>query len=213
MGRPSKLTDAQWETIGKRLLAGESTSALAREFGVSAERVWQIVTATQRRLRGEPPKRRSRAMPKPKPAPIRPRLRPIDGRMEGRWSCGCDVLTQQGATPKEAYDLWLNAAILQAMPSTVPEEPASAAPVAVKPDSVPPAKLRASVSQSAVSEPALTPVHASQVQVLPGVNGRRPLSFASSLGLNADRIAAAQPRLQSLHGAGRGPNGGFHGQE
>lgn len=199
--------------ITRRREAGESPADLAREFGVSAERVWQIVTATQRRLRGEPPKRRSRAMPKPKPAPIRPRLRPIDGRMEGRWSCGCDVLTQQGATPKEAYDLWLNAAILQAMPPTVPEEPASAAPVAVKPDSVPPAKLRASVSQSAVSEPALTPVHASQVQVLPGVSGRRPLSFASSLGLNADRIAAAQPRLQSLHGAGRGPNGGFHGQE
>ncbi|MCH4572244.1 helix-turn-helix domain-containing protein [Achromobacter xylosoxidans] len=35
MGRPSKLTEAQWEVIGKRLLAGESTSALAREFGVS----------------------------------------------------------------------------------------------------------------------------------------------------------------------------------
>lgn len=35
MGRPSKLTDAQWEAIGKRLLTGESTSALAREFGVS----------------------------------------------------------------------------------------------------------------------------------------------------------------------------------
>lgn len=35
MGRPSKLTDAQWETIGKRLLAGESTSTLAREYGVS----------------------------------------------------------------------------------------------------------------------------------------------------------------------------------
>lgn len=35
MGRPSKLTDLQWEQIGKRLLAGESTSDLAREFGVS----------------------------------------------------------------------------------------------------------------------------------------------------------------------------------
>jgi len=35
MGRQSKLTDAQWEKIGKRLLAGESPSALAREFGVS----------------------------------------------------------------------------------------------------------------------------------------------------------------------------------
>lgn len=35
MGRPSKLTDAQWEKIGKRLLAGESTASLAREYGVS----------------------------------------------------------------------------------------------------------------------------------------------------------------------------------
>lgn len=35
MGRPSKLTDAQWETIGKRLLAGESAASLAREFKVS----------------------------------------------------------------------------------------------------------------------------------------------------------------------------------
>lgn len=35
MGRPSKLTDAQWEQIGKRLLAGESAASLAREFKVS----------------------------------------------------------------------------------------------------------------------------------------------------------------------------------
>jgi AcrR family transcriptional regulator len=35
MGRPSKLTDQQWETIGKRLLAGESAADLSREYGVS----------------------------------------------------------------------------------------------------------------------------------------------------------------------------------
>ena len=35
MGRKSKLSDAQWEDIGKRLASGESTSALAKEFGVS----------------------------------------------------------------------------------------------------------------------------------------------------------------------------------
>ncbi len=35
MGRKSSLTGKQWEQIGKRLIAGESTSALAREFGVS----------------------------------------------------------------------------------------------------------------------------------------------------------------------------------
>lgn len=35
MGRPSKLTDAQWEVVGKRLLKGESAADLSREFGVS----------------------------------------------------------------------------------------------------------------------------------------------------------------------------------
>lgn len=35
MARPSKLTDAQWESIGKRLLAGESAADLSREFGIS----------------------------------------------------------------------------------------------------------------------------------------------------------------------------------
>jgi len=35
MGRKSKLTDKQWEEIGKRLLAGEKGSKLAKEFKVS----------------------------------------------------------------------------------------------------------------------------------------------------------------------------------
>lgn len=35
MARPSKLTDKQWEAIGKRLLDGESNAALAREFKIS----------------------------------------------------------------------------------------------------------------------------------------------------------------------------------
>lgn len=35
MGRKSKLTDNQWAQIGKRLLAGEKASALAKEFKVS----------------------------------------------------------------------------------------------------------------------------------------------------------------------------------
>ncbi|WP_211243392.1 helix-turn-helix domain-containing protein [Chitiniphilus eburneus] len=35
MARPSKLTDAQWEAIGKRLLQGESAASLAREYGIS----------------------------------------------------------------------------------------------------------------------------------------------------------------------------------
>jgi len=35
MGRPSRLTDAQWETIGKRLLKGDKPADLAREFDIS----------------------------------------------------------------------------------------------------------------------------------------------------------------------------------
>lgn len=35
MGRPSKLSDKQWEQVGQRLLKGEKARALAREFGVS----------------------------------------------------------------------------------------------------------------------------------------------------------------------------------
>jgi len=39
MGRPSKLTEKQWEQIGKRLLAGESVRKVAKEFGVSPSSV------------------------------------------------------------------------------------------------------------------------------------------------------------------------------
>lgn len=41
MGRPSKLTDAQWEQIGKRLLKGEKAADLSREYGVSKATISQ----------------------------------------------------------------------------------------------------------------------------------------------------------------------------
>lgn len=182
--------------ITRRREAGESPTDLARAFNVSPERVWQIVTATQRRLRGEPPKRRKRDQARDSTT-VRPRLRPIDGRMDGRWSCACDVLARQGATPKEAYDLWLHAATLAAMPTGSDVAEAPKAPAAVETS----------------HGPAITPVHESQVQVVRGAAPRQPLQFASSLGLNAERIAAAQPRMQSLHGVRRAANGGFHDQE
>lgn len=34
-GRPSKLTEKQWEEIAKRVVGGETLSALSKEFGVS----------------------------------------------------------------------------------------------------------------------------------------------------------------------------------
>ena len=35
MGRPSKLSDRQWDRVGARLAGGETTTALAKEYGVS----------------------------------------------------------------------------------------------------------------------------------------------------------------------------------
>ena len=35
MGRPSKLTESQWDEVKKRLAAGEKAADLSREFGVS----------------------------------------------------------------------------------------------------------------------------------------------------------------------------------
>lgn len=39
MGRPSKLTDKQWAEIGRRLAKGDRPTDLAREFGVSKQRI------------------------------------------------------------------------------------------------------------------------------------------------------------------------------
>lgn len=44
MGRPSKLTEAQWEEVRKRLLAGEKAADLSREYGVSKTRISERVS-------------------------------------------------------------------------------------------------------------------------------------------------------------------------
>jgi len=45
MGRPSKLSEAQWTEIERRLLEGESRRSLGREFGVSEGAIRQGVSA------------------------------------------------------------------------------------------------------------------------------------------------------------------------
>ena len=42
MGRPSKLSDAQWEDVKRRLAQGESVRALAREYNVSPGRISSV---------------------------------------------------------------------------------------------------------------------------------------------------------------------------
>jgi hypothetical protein len=44
MGRPSKLTEAQWDEIRRRLLDGERAADLAREYGVSKTRISENVS-------------------------------------------------------------------------------------------------------------------------------------------------------------------------
>lgn len=203
--------------ITRRRLAGERPTDLAIEFEVSPERIWQIVQAEQRRQRGEAPKRRSRDRPKQPtatPAAIRPRLRPLEGRMDGPWQCSCEILARVGDTPKEAYDRWLTDAIVHAQPQGGANEaehtdkPLQSAVGRGVPTVVP----QTSGSIASKPDPAITPVHAGQVQILPGVAIRKPLRFVSSLGINAERIGA-QPPVQSLHGVSRARTGGFHVQE
>jgi len=48
MGRPSKLTDAQWAEVERRLLQGETARALGREFGVTEGAIRQRFGVTTR---------------------------------------------------------------------------------------------------------------------------------------------------------------------
>jgi hypothetical protein len=45
MGRKSKLTEKQWEEIGRRLLAGEKGRALAKEFGIAESTIRERFSA------------------------------------------------------------------------------------------------------------------------------------------------------------------------
>ncbi|MCP2517418.1 hypothetical protein M5J07_20935 [Achromobacter mucicolens] len=178
--------------ITRRRLAGERPKDLANEFGVTTERIWQIVQAEQRRQRGEPSKPRRRNTAKGQAgvqAAIRPRLRLWRDRPAGEewWECVGDMRIGVAATKPDAYGMWLGKGPSTASTSVTPKPAPKAAP--------------------------LTPVHVSQVQVLPSAAIRKPLSFAARLGLNLERVGQAQPPMHSLAGARSPRNGGFHDQE
>lgn len=190
-------TAARNAEITRRRLAGERPSDLGLEFGITPERVWQIVQAEQRRQRGEPSKPRRRDMAQSQAAArpaVRPRLRLWRERPSGEewWECVSDMRRGVGATKPEAYGMWLG------------KEPSATTSTT---------STSSATSKPAPKAAALTPVHASQVQVLPSAATRKPLSFASRLGLNLERVGQAQPPMQSLAGARSPRNGGFHDQE
>ncbi|GAB1829983.1 hypothetical protein [Achromobacter sp. RW408] len=200
-----KISDRNLE-ITRRREAGEPSAELARAYGISPERVWQIVTTVQRHQRGEPPKQRRR-YPVSTGAPtrpvVRPRLRLWPDRPAGSewYECVGAGRIGVGATKLEAYARWQSAGPVatSTTDASTPTRTADCVPVERQPDPTP-------------AQPALTPVHASQVQVLPGVTTRKPLCMTAMLGLNAERIGA-QPPMHSMHGGSRARTGGFHDQE
>lgn len=196
-------TAARNAEITRRRLAGERPADLAAEFGITSERIWQIVQAEQRRQRGEAPAQRQRsgaqaAAPKlsrqSEPFAVRPRLRKA---ASGRWECSCGQVTRAAATPADAYSRWLTASIADAQPKASTAIPAT--PPA-------PSKAEDEVSRALAS-------YRGDVEVVKGAPARKPLSFASRLGLNLERVGQAQPPVQSLAGARSPRNGGFHDQE
>jgi len=50
MARPSKLTDAQWHEVEKRMLAGEKATDLAREFKIDRAAITRRVTPNVRKV-------------------------------------------------------------------------------------------------------------------------------------------------------------------
>ncbi|WP_313619536.1 hypothetical protein [Achromobacter sp.] len=189
--------------ITRRRLAGERPSDLGLEFGITPERVWQIVQAEQRRQRGEPPARRQRGVAptvplepprRAEPFAVRPRLRKA---ASGLWECSCGQVARAAASPADAYSRWLTASIADAQPKAQP-------PVPPTPPAAP--KTEDEVSRAIAG-------YRGDVEIVKGAPARKPLSFASRLGLNLERVGQAQPPVQSLAGARSPRNGGFHDQE
>lgn len=126
-----------------------------------------------------------------------PRLIPIEGRMDGCWLCVDATVSCRGVTPKDAYDGWLMAAIIEAQPV----EPVKAARRARAPRPKPaPAVKPAPTPAAALDIPVfVAPARTSNALQRP------PLSLSSvGLRLNGERALAAQPKTPSLSGGRRG---------
>ncbi len=164
--------------IVQRRLSGEHTCDLAREYGVTATRIAQLVRRHREKAGEIPAKPRTKAPVKhEKPAQrIRPRLRKDE---LGLWECFDTAMSRRGETPREAYDRWLNASLVGLFDKQL-------APYAAKASKEP-------------EEPYRGPV-----TVVPGVRMARPLRLPQSLLLNGARARAAQPYTPSLAGGRRG---------
>lgn len=164
--------------IVQRRLAGETTGVLAREYGVTATRIAQLVRRHREKAGEIPTRPRTKAAAKDaKPAHcIRPRLRKDE---LGLWECFDAGMSRRGETPREAYDRWLNASLVGLFDKQLAPY---AAKVAKEPE-----------------EPYRGPV-----TVVPGMRPGNPLKLPTALLLNGARARAAQPYTPSLSGGRRG---------
>ncbi|CAB3931616.1 hypothetical protein [Achromobacter insolitus] len=165
--------------IVQRRLNGEATGALALEYGMSPTRIGQLVRRHREKAGEIPAKPRTKAT-KAETA-IRPRLRKVE---LGLWECFDAAMSRRGETPREAYDRWLRASLIELFDKQL-------APHAAKASKAP--------------EPAeLEQPYRGPVTVVPGVRPGQALRLPQSLLLNGARARAAQPYTPSLSGGRRG---------
>lgn len=160
--------------IVQRRLDGEATGDLAREYDVTPTRIGQLVRRHREKAGEIPANPRTK-----KPAQrIRPRLRKVE---LGLWECFDSGMSRRGETPREAYDRWLKASLVDLFD-----------------------KQLATGAAKVTKMPEPEEAYRGPVTVVPGMRQGQALRLPQSLLLNGARARAAQPYTPSLSGGRRG---------
>lgn len=125
---------------------------------------------------------------------IKPRIIQVS---PGVWECACSLVSQTGATSKQAYDRWLNASLIDAMANLHPIENTEP----------PPAARSKPVGRPITIKPVPTPLpvvkkqpeyHPSVVHVIPGTAVTKEYRPPAGLAVNLSRAAQSEPKLSPL---------------
>ncbi|AZY49602.1 hypothetical protein C0J09_10990 [Bordetella avium] len=185
--------------ITRRVLAGETRSALALELGCSISRVSQIVTKFSPIVDQEPTHTAS-------PRLVRPRIRKVES---GLWECSEGGIARAAHTAQGAYQRWLTAALraeLERAPAVVPPKPV-ASPRPRRPRAAPPVVAKPPKPAEPV-RPAETPAfQAHQVTVLPGLAARSNWGMSAAMRVAAERAQADQRPIRGIGARGVGAPG------
>ncbi|WP_157664431.1 hypothetical protein [Bordetella genomosp. 9] len=196
---------------GIRVLArsGVRHIDIAKQYGLSEGRVWQIIHGWEpqreegsSKLKGAPPTTDTAVIDKA-PGGVRPHLRKAES---GLWECSDGVIARAAKTPQGAYQRWLTAAIADVQQKAKPAAWPTAAevkPVARRQATVKGKTTTGVITPPRWAEPPKDPMPAydGPVTVVPGTAPRRPLTLPTTLQLNGARAAAVQPRMISIAGS------------